>query len=123
MLLDVSMEVWYPTLRLGDYVPVLGRLCRVEQIGDAGPPNARRQGWMTMVVADPPPGVTFQKGSIGIPLHDSVGAVQFEFGKVIAVARATAEAAAGDGARGPVADVKITATNLLPPSLPAPDPS
>jgi hypothetical protein len=119
-----SMEVWYPTLRIGDLAPALGGLYCVDRIGDPGPPSGR-QAWMTMALsaAGLPPGVSFHEGSVGIPLvHDRAGAAQLEFDTASALVGVTAEPAPDDGARGPAANVKVNATDRNATILPGSGP-
>jgi hypothetical protein len=138
-------RVCFPNLRVGDIVPVFGALYRVTRIEDLGVPEELRgkdlrslpkgtllrRDWMTMALAEKkglPPGLTFQEGSVVIPLRrggagpappkladawllDGDGSAQFEFVKTFAFVVAKAEPVAADDVRGPVAEVKVTVTD------------
>jgi hypothetical protein len=114
------MSVSLPNLRVGDLVPVYGRMYRVDRIeqaddpaGPKGPQQGRtgRGDWMTMALAAKdslPPGLTFQDGSLAIPLdHDGVGRAGFGLPKTNAHVLAKSAPAKADDARGPVAEITV----------------
>jgi len=135
--------VYFPPLTVGDIVPAFGALYRVSDIVDLGSPDELKgkdlsdpknvppgtllhRGWMTMALAEKPglpQGLTFEEGSIAVPLIEEgtelnpkdgkgIAGASFHFDRSSAGMRVKIAQGAVGNAREPAAEVDVRAQDF-----------
>lgn len=113
----------YPDLRVGDIMPALGSLYRVDGITDLGQPKGTKgKDRMTVSHAEPktlPSGLSFQQRSVAIPLdHDGRGGTIFNSYAVVTQITAKLEHAGKTDNRDAIATLNILESGPAPAGSP-----